>query len=85
MLTYRVFGPPLNTASVVLINHALTGNSLISGEGGWWKELVGTRKVIDTEVFSVLAIDIPGNGANRKKDSIIENYADFTLHDIARL
>ena len=85
LLTYRVFGPPLTTAPVVLVNHALTGNSLVSGERGWWKELVGFQKVIDTEVFSVLAIDIPGNGASGKIEDVIENYEDFTLHEIARL
>ena len=84
-LTYRLYGPPLVTAPVVLINHALTGNSHVSGESGWWKELVGFNKVIDTELFSVLAIDIPGNGASEKEEDTIANHEDFTLHDMARL
>ena len=39
-LSYQEFGPSLGTAPVVLVNHALTGNSNVSGKDGWWKELI---------------------------------------------
>ena len=61
-LSYQVFGKPLHEAPIVMINHALTGNSNVTGEGGWWNPIVGPNKVIDTNIFTVLAFNIPGNG-----------------------
>lgn len=83
-LSYQVFGPPIGSASVVLVHHALSGNSQVSGENGWWKELVGSGKAIDTEFFTVLCFNIPGNGF-ADKENIIHNYTEFTLKDIARI
>ena len=40
-LSYQVFGKKLGTAPVVLINHALTGNSNVAGKEGWWQDVVG--------------------------------------------
>ena len=81
-LTYRIYGQPLHSAPIVLVNHALTGNSEVSGKLGWWRELIGEAKLIDTRIYTVLAFDIPGNGST---DFIIENYKDFTARDIAIL
>ncbi|MBS1549298.1 MAG: alpha/beta fold hydrolase [Bacteroidetes bacterium] len=61
-LSYEVFGKELHTAPVVLINHALTGNSNVAGTNGWWKTLVGPGKIIDTDKLTVLCFNIPGNG-----------------------
>ena len=33
-LTYEVFGLPIGDSPVVLVNHALTGNSTVIGENG---------------------------------------------------
>ena len=33
-LTYEIFGKPIGEAPIVLVNHALTGNSRITGLGG---------------------------------------------------
>ena len=82
-ISYQLFGKELHTAPVVLVNHALTGNSdVISETKGWWKTIIGKDKVIDTEKFTVIAINIPGNGYHNKR---IENYKDFTAKDIAQL
>lgn len=81
-LSYQVFGPALATAPVVLVNHALTGNSQVTGEKGWWSAIVGDYKVIDTRNYSVLAFNIPGNGFDNE---LITNYLDFNARDIARL
>ncbi len=35
-LSYQVFGKPLHEAPIVLVNHALTGNSKVCGDDGWW-------------------------------------------------
>ncbi|WP_445736011.1 bifunctional aspartate kinase/homoserine dehydrogenase I [Mariniflexile sp.] len=81
-LSYQVFGKTLGSASVVLVNHALTGNSNVTGKDGWWQELVGDDKVIDTKLYTVLAFNIPGNGFD---GFVIDNYKDFVARDIASL
>ena len=81
-LSYQLYGEPLHTKSVVLINHALTGNSNVSGVTGWWKDLIGDGKVIDTHYYTVLCFNIPGNGYD---GFVIDNYKDFVARDIARI
>ncbi|WP_111308128.1 bifunctional aspartate kinase/homoserine dehydrogenase I [Confluentibacter sediminis] len=81
-LSYQLFGKALGTAPVVLVNHALTGNSNVAGENGWWTDLVGEDKVIDTKLYTVLAFNIPGNGFD---GFVIDNYKDFVARDIAKL
>ena len=81
-LSYQVFGPQLNTAPIVLVNHALTGNSQVIGEQGWWNDLIGESKTIDTLKYTVLAFNVPGNGYD---GFLIENYKDFNARDVARL
>ena len=85
VLSYQLFGKPLHDAPIVMINHALTGNSNVTGEGGWWNPIVGTNKVIDTNVFTVLTFNIPGNGYDQVQSNLIENYKDFTARDIAEI
>ena len=85
VLSYQIFGKPLHEAPIVMINHALTGNSNVTGKGGWWNPIVGPNKVIDTNVFTVLAFNIPGNGHDQLPSSLIENYKDFTARDIAEI
>jgi homoserine O-acetyltransferase len=81
-LSFTLSGLPLHTAPIVLVNHALTGNAQVTGENGWWNDLIGEEKTIDTNKYTVLAFNVPGNG----NDSfIIENYQDFTTRDIARI
>jgi len=82
-LSYQLFGKKLHSAPVVLINHALTGNSDVAGDQGWWKSLVGKGKLIDTEKYTVLCFDIPGNGYAIKNTSI--TYDEFSARDVANL
>ncbi|PRZ26558.1 alpha/beta fold hydrolase [Flavobacterium granuli] len=81
-LTFEVFGPALHTAPVVLVNHALTGNSRVVGIDGWWNDLIGDNKTIDTNKYTVIAFNIPGNGYDK---TTIDNYTDFKTRDIAQL
>ncbi|MFV8360585.1 alpha/beta fold hydrolase [Flavobacterium sp. LS1P3] len=81
-LSFQVFGPALHTAPIVLVNHALTGNSQVVGDKGWWNDLIGENKTIDTNTYTILAFNVPGNGFD---EAIIENYSDFNTRDIARI
>lgn len=82
-ISYEVFGAALHTAPIVLVNHALTGNSNVADEEtGWWKTIVGQDKVINTNHYTVIAFNILGNGYD---GTILENYKDFILKDVARL
>lgn len=81
-LYYQHFGEPLDKAPVVLINHSLTGDADVAGQKGWWKELVGHDKTIDTKRYAVLAFNIPGNGVGGQTFS---NPKDFHTGDVAAL
>ncbi len=84
-LSYQLFGQALGQAPVVLVNHALTGNSNVAGDTGWWKSLIGVGKVIDTSKYTIIGFNIPGNGYDDIEKNRIDNYEDFTARDIARL
>ena len=84
-LSYQTFGKALSEAPIILINHALTANSNVIGEHGWWNDLIGSNKCIDTNTYSILAFNIPGNGFDNKPENLIEDYKDFTAKDIAKL
>ncbi len=81
-LSYQVFGQDLGKAPVILVNHALTGNSDVAGKNGWWKDIVGKEKAINTNVYTILSFNIPGNGFD---GFLIENYKDFIARDIANV
>lgn len=82
-MTYEIVGRELHTAPVIVVNHALTGNSDVSStEKGWWKDVVGYGKVIDLDCYTVLTINIPGNGYD---GSSIEDYQSYACRDVAAL
>lgn len=81
-LSYQLFGQELGAAPVVLVNHALTGNSNVVGNDGWWKDLIGESKAINTNNYTVLAFNIPGNGFD---GFLIDDYKSFIAKDIAKL
>ena len=84
-LSYQIFGQTINTAPVVLVNHALTGNSNVAGKDGWWNSLIGPGKAIDTGYYSIIAFNVPGNGYDEKPENLIDNFEDFTARDVAIL
>jgi homoserine O-acetyltransferase len=81
-LSYQLFGKDLFSAPIILVNHALTGNSNVSGENGWWKQLIGDNETVDLNKYTVLCFNIPGNGYD---DFFIDEYEDFTPSDIANI
>ena len=81
-LSYQTFGLKLGKAPLVVVNHSLTGDSNISGDKGWWSELIGSKKMIDTHKFCVMCINIPGNIKEKRGF----NYGNkWILHDDAKL
>ncbi|OUW35310.1 MAG: homoserine acetyltransferase [Flavobacteriaceae bacterium TMED179] len=81
-LHYQEFGQRIGKAPVVMVNHSLTGDSQLTGKGGWWNEIIGPKKTIDTHLYTVLGFNIPGNGV---KDQTFSNPDDFHAGDIASL
>ena len=81
-LSYQVFGKELGTAPVVLINHALTGHSNVAGNEGWWVDIVGEEKAINTNTYTILSFNIPGNGFD---GFLIDTYKEFIARDVARI
>lgn len=84
-LTYQIYGQPLYSAPIVLVSHALTGNSEVAGKNGWWRGIIGKGKLINTDKYTVLSFDIPGNGYDINLDKLIKNYKDFKPRDIAKI
>ncbi|MBQ4818490.1 alpha/beta fold hydrolase [Aquimarina sp. MMG016] len=84
-LTYEVFGKELYSAPIVLVNHALTGNSTVCGENGWWNGLIGKGKCIDLDRYTVLSFNIPGNGYDGVEEHLIADYKVFNARDIASI
>jgi homoserine O-acetyltransferase len=82
-LSYQIFGKALHSAPIVLVNHALTGNSDVAGEKGWWKAIIGNDKLIDTLSYTVLAFDIPNNGY--ETDEFKYAFDEFSAQDIAKM
>lgn len=60
-IAWRSWGE-LNTArdNAVIILHALTGDSLAAGDGGWWEPVIGPGKPIDTTTHYVICVNILG-------------------------
>ena len=60
-VAYRTWGR-LNAAgdNAVLVLHALTGDSLAGGAGGWWEPLIGPGRALDTDHAFVVCANILG-------------------------
>jgi homoserine O-acetyltransferase/O-succinyltransferase len=84
-LSYQTFGQPIGTAPVIVIHHSISGNSTVCGRNGWWNGLVGENKTIDTNSYTIIAFNIPGNGFGEDYETLIPNYRDFTIRDIASI
>ncbi len=82
VLSYEIYGQKLHTAPIVLVNHALTGNSTVCGENGWWQDLIGESKAIDSNKYTILSFNIPGNGYGNE---LIEDYKNIDVKQVAQL
>ncbi len=60
-LTYETYGK-LNDekSNAILIVHALTGDAHAAGPDGWWSNLIGAGKGIDTDKYFVICSNVIG-------------------------
>jgi homoserine O-acetyltransferase len=60
-LAYETYGK-LNPekSNAILVVHALTGDAHAAGPGGWWENLIGEGKGINTDKFFVLCSNVIG-------------------------
>jgi len=72
-LAYRTWGR-LNDAgdNAVIILHALTGDSLAAGDGGWWEPVVGRDRPIDTDRRFVVCANVLGGCSGSTGPSVID-------------
>lgn len=84
-LSYQIFGKPIGNHPIILVVHALTGNSNVACRGGWWSKLIGSNKIINTNKFTVVSFNIPGNGYDNIEENLIYNHKDFIAIDIAKI
>lgn len=81
-LSYELAGASLGSAPIVLVCHALTGNSSVAGPNGWWGALIGSGQTIDTERYTILAFNIPGNAYDGVE---CPEALDLTVRDVSGL
>ena len=60
-LAYQTYGE-LNTekSNAILVLHALSGDANAAGQDGWWSNLIGQGKGIDTDKYFVICSNIFG-------------------------
>ncbi len=65
-----------SASNAVLVCHALTGDSHAGGEGGWWSDVVGPGKAIDTDRFFVVCSNVLGGCQGTTGPSSFDPSAD---------
>lgn len=99
-VAFRTYGT-LNTAhsNAVLVCHALTGDQYvaethpITGKEGWWEEVVGPGRPVDTERFFVICANVLGGcmgstGPRSRRDDSEQpwgtDFPPITIRDMVR-
>ena len=60
-LAYETYGKlNVDKSNAILILHAFSGDAHVAGEGGWWSNLVGSGKGIDTDKYYVICSNVIG-------------------------
>jgi homoserine O-acetyltransferase/O-succinyltransferase len=60
-LAYETYGElNIEKTNAILILHALTGDAHAAGSNGWWSNLVGPGKGIDTDKYHVICSNVIG-------------------------
>lgn len=84
-ISYQWTGNVNEAKPVIVILHALTGNSMVTGKDGWWKEIVGENKTIDCNKYNILSIDTLGNGYATNTHLHIHSVENITVNDVAKI
>src|SRR5690606_39177452 len=84
-ISYQWTGNVNEVKPVIVILHALTGNSMVTGKDGWWKEIVGENKTIDCNKYNILSIDTLGNGYATNTHENIHSVEKISVNDIAKI
>ncbi len=86
-------------SNAILICHALSGDQFVAGvnpvtkKKGWWNVLVGSGKVIDTDIFFVICINVlggcmgstgPSSTYPGKKSPYELNFPVITISDMVK-
>jgi homoserine O-acetyltransferase len=71
--------------NLVIVFHALTGNA--DAAGGWWHEVIGPGRALDTDRYAVLAPNLLGScyGTTGPSDHANGEFPPVTPRDQARL
>ena len=71
--------------NLVLVFHALTGDA--NAAGGWWREVIGPGRAIDTDRYAVLSPNLLGSryGTTGPSDHAVGTFPPVTPRDQARL
>lgn len=60
-MAYETYGElNADASNALVVCHALTGDAHASGEGGWWKTMVGKGRPVDTDRFFVVSANLLG-------------------------
>ena len=82
-LSYQLYGQEIGDSPIILVNHSLTGNSSLTGDKGWWSEIVGADKAIDLKFFIVWILVCQASrasaAARRRKVAKRRSHADAVL------
>lgn len=70
----RIVGNPYGEA-VLVLGGISAGAEVTSQDGGWWQELAGPGRVLDTDRFRIIGADLPPHGRHGPKDLCPEDFA----------
>lgn len=87
-----------NKSNAVLICHALSGDQFVSGinpitnKSGWWSQVVGPQKLIDTDKFFVICTNVLGGcmgstgpaSKNEEGKEYALSFPVITINDMVR-
>ena len=89
-----------DSSNAVLVCHALTGDSHVTGESnaahptkGWWDEVIGPGKAVDTNEYFVVCINVLGGCQGSTGPASLDphlgrpygsRFPDITIRDIVR-
>src|ERR1700726_63908 len=60
-VAYETYGE-LNAAknNPILVGHAFSGDAHAGGEGGWWENMIGSGKALDSDRYFVICSNVLG-------------------------